>query len=228
MPAAFNVYTVPLFGAAVASFLLLLLTLPQFRRPGAKPMLGFLLAIVVWTVSYGLMLSTVSPTQRLFWHNVRFLGPTLTTLSIFVFALQYSGRQDLVTARNVAALGLVPAITNLLVWTNPAHGLVRATTTVAQPPGSLVRLTFEWGPWYYVHTAYSYLLALGAMGLFAERYLRLGESDSELKQTRTMFLATIAPLAGNAVFLFGLSEVDFAPFGFAVSAVLMVAAIALY
>ncbi|WP_136715236.1 histidine kinase N-terminal 7TM domain-containing protein [Halorientalis salina] len=228
MALAFNIYTVPLFAAAAISTVLLLLTLPQHRRPGAKPMIGFLTAIVVWTVSYGMMLGAGSPVRRLFWHNLRFVGPTLATLSIFVFAVEYTGRADLMTTRNVLLLALVPVLTNLLVWTNGLHHLVRASTTVVEPPGSIVRLQFDWGPWYYLHAAYSYLLAIGSMVLFVEKYLRLGESPTAVKQTRTMFLATIAPLLGNAVYLVGLTEIDFAPFGFALSAVLMITAIAVY
>jgi len=228
MALAFNVYTVPLFAAAAISFVLLLLTFPQRGRPGAWPMIGFLAAIVVWTVSYGMMLGTVSPATRLFWHNLRFVGPALTTLAIFVFALEYTGRSDLVTRRNVLLLAVVPILTNLLVWTNQFHHLVRATTTVVEPAGNIVRLEFSWGPWYYLHVIYSYLLAIGSMALFVEKFLRLGESSSSVKQARTMFYATIAPLFGNLVYLLGLTEVDFAPFGFTLSAVLIVAAIAVY
>ncbi|MFB6179298.1 MAG: histidine kinase N-terminal 7TM domain-containing protein [Halorientalis sp.] len=228
MALALNVYTVPLFVAAAISFGLLLLTLPQRGRPGAWPMIGFLTAIVVWSVAYGMMLGTRSPVHRLFWHNLRFLGPTLATLSIFVFAVEYTGRSKLVTPRNVLMLAILPVLTNLLVWTNAYHHLVRANVTVVHPPSHIVRLAFHWGPWYYVHAAYSYVLALGAMALFAERYLRLGESQASVKQSRTMFFATFAPLLGNLVYLLGFTEIDFAPFGFALSALLMLAAIALY
>ena len=228
MGVGLNLYTVPLFVATAISGALLLVTLPQRRRPGAWPMIGFLFAIVAWTLSYGMMLGTTDPVGRLFWHNARFLGPSLATLSIFVFALEYTGRVDHVTPRLVALLAVIPVLTNVLVWTNSAHHLVRASVTVVEPPGQLVRLEFSWGPWYYLHAAYSYVLAIGAMVLFVEKYLRLGESPQAVKQARTMFLATTAPLLGNAVYLVGLTDVDFAPFGFTLSGVLIVAAIAVY
>lgn len=228
MALALNIYTVPLFAAAAISFALLLLTFPQRGRPGAWPMIGFLIAIIAWSVSYGVMLGTPSPVDRLFWHNLRFLGPTLATLSIFVFAMEYTGRSALMTRRTVLLLAIVPVLTNVLVWTNSAHHLVRATVTVVEPPGSTVRLQFTWGPWYYLHALYSYILAIGSMVLFTEKYLRLGESPTAVRQARTMFFATIAPLLGNLVYLVGLTKVDFAPFGFALSAVLIVAAIAIY
>jgi lipid-A-disaccharide synthase-like uncharacterized protein len=228
MGVLFNVYTVPLFVAAAISAVLLALTVPQRGKKGAWPMIGFLTAIVVWTVSYGMMLGTEDPVRALTWHNLRFLGPTLATLSIFLFALEYTGRSEMLTPELFWKLALVPILTNVLVWTNEYHNLVRVATHVVAPHGSVDRLHFEWGLWYYFHALYSYLLALGAMVLFAEKYLRYGESMATVKQTRTMFLATFAPLIGSAVYVAGLTDLDLAPFGFAVSAVLMIAAIVFY
>jgi len=228
MGIALNVFTVPLFVAAVISAGLLLLTLPQRGKTGAWPMIGLLSASVVWTGSYGMMLGTAEPTSRLFWHNLRFVGPTVAPLAIFVFALEYTGRTRRMTLRNVAYLSVIPILTNVLVWTNGSHHLIRATTTVVGPPGAIVRFAFDWGPWYFLHALYAYVLAMGAMILFVEKYLRLGESATAVKQTRTMFMATLAPLVGSAVYQAGLTQIDFAPFGFAVSAILIIAAITFY
>jgi hypothetical protein len=222
-----NIYTIPLFLAAFICLGLLLLTVVQQSRKGAWPMIGLLLAIVIWTISYSLMLESSSPQARLQWQNVRFIGPTLATLSVFVFALEYTGRGRYVTRRNVYLLAVVPVLTNLFVWTN-FMGLVRETVTVVRPPGSLVRFRIEWGPWFYVHAIYSYLLGFGAIALFAEKGLRFGASPAETKRTRMMLLAVLLPLVGSLVHVAGFTEFDFAPFGFAVSAVMLLAAIALY
>lgn len=227
MSPALTVYTGPLFLAALVCLGLLAVTVPQRNRAGAWPIIGFLAAIATWTVAYGLQLGSSAPASRLFWHDVSFVGPTLATLSIFVFALQYSVRDHLVTRRNALLLAIVPVLTNVLVWTDP-FGLVRSGVHVVAPAESVVRLRFEWGPWYYVHVLYSYALAVGAAGLFVEKWLRLGESTASLKQSRTMLLATVAPLVGYTVYLAGLTRIDLSPLGFAVSAVLLFAAIVGY
>lgn len=225
---ALTEYTVPLFVAAVISAGLLAVTIPQRGRKGAWAVIGFLTAIVAWTVSYALLLGTDTPAQRLLWNNVRFLGPTLATLSIFVFALQYTGRDDVLTARNLVLLAVVPLVTNVLVWTNASHGLVRTGIRVVSPPGSAVRLDISWGPWYYVHALYSYLLATGALLLFVEKWLRLGETPAAVKRTRLLLLATVVPLVGSVVYNVGLTRIDFAPFGFTISGVLMLLAVRQY
>jgi len=223
-----NLYTVPLYISAAISLGLLMLTFPQRYRRGAWPMIGFLTAVFIWTMSYALMLGSTAPLQRLWWHNFRFVGPTLATLSIFLFAIEYTGRETHLSRRRVLLLAVIPILTNILVWTNGSHGLVRSVTTVINPPGSLVRLEYTWGPWYWLHAAYSYLLGFGAIVLFVEKYLRLGESPKAIKQTRMMLFATFLPLMGNVVYAIGLTQIDFAPFTFAISAVLFLAAIAVY
>ncbi|MFB6164682.1 MAG: histidine kinase N-terminal 7TM domain-containing protein [Haloarculaceae archaeon] len=227
MSIALTTYTVPLFVAALVCLGLLAMMVPQRNRTGARPIIGFLSAVVLWTLSQAMLLGSSAPDSRLFWHAVHFVGPTLATLSIFVFALQYSGRAHLVTRRKVLALSVVPVLTNLLAWTNP-FGLLLAGVSVVAPPGSVVRLEFAWGPWYYVHLLYTYALAIAAMALFVEKWLRLGESAESLKQSRTLVAATIAPLLGNLLYLLGVTQIDLAPIGFAVSAVLLLVALVFY
>jgi len=218
---------VPLFVAAAIAAVLFGLTVVQRGRTGALPMSGFLGAIVIWTVSYGLMLGTVDPETRLIWLNLRFLGPTAATLSIFVFALQYTGRERYVTTRNVFLLALVPALTNVIVWTNPG-GLLYDHVRVIAPAGELVRTEVVYGPWFWVHTAYSYVLGMAAVTLFLEKWLRIGQTESEERLTRNLLLATVIPFSGNAVHLLGLTALDLAPFGFVVSGVFILAGIAWY
>lgn len=218
---------VPLFVAAAIGAVLFGLTVVQRGRTGVLPMTGFLGAIVIWTVSYGLMLGTTDPQTRMIWLNLRFLGPTAATLSIFVFALQYTGREAHVTTRNVLLLALVPAVTNVLVWTN-AGGLVYEHVRVIAPVGELVRMEVSYGPWFWVHTAYSYLLGMAAVTLFLEKWLRIGQTASEERLTRNLLLATVIPFSGNAIHLLGLYPLDLAPYGFVVSGVFILAGIAWY
>ncbi len=218
---------VPLFVAAAIAAVLFGLTVAQRGRTGAIPMSGFLGAIVIWTVSYGLMLGTTDPQSRMVWLNLRFVGPTVATLSIFVFAVQYTGRGAYVTPRNVALLSVVPLVTNVLVWTNAGNMMFQYVRVVA-PVGDLVRTEVVYGPWFWVHTAYSYLLGMGAVTLFLEKWLRIGQSDSEERLTRNLLLATVIPFSGNLIHLLGLSPLDLAPFGFVVSGAFILAAIALH
>jgi len=63
----------------------------------------------------------------------------VATLSIFVFALQYTGRRQYASVQNVLLLSLVPLVTNVLVWTN-AYEFVCDHVRVVAPAGDLIRL----------------------------------------------------------------------------------------
>jgi len=62
--------------------------------------------------------------------------------------------------------------------------------------------------------------------LFLEKWLRIGQTETEERLTRTLLLATVIPFTGNVVHLLGLSSLDLAPFGSVVSGVFVLAGIA--
>jgi hypothetical protein len=225
MGLTFTVYSVPQFAAAAICASLFAVTAPQYRRQGAVPLLGLFAGASVWAASYGLLLGTAAPARRLLWANIGILGFTLATLSLFVFAIQYTGRQSFVTPTLVGALAVIPLVTNVLVWTNGAHHLVRSLIYVVEPVGTPVRLQIAWGPWYYVHVGYSVLLGLGTLTLFTEKLLRYGESPAAIWQTRSLFVAAATPLVAYVVHLLGLIRVNVAPIGFAVGGTFVLVAI---
>lgn len=98
------------------------------------------------------------------------MSPVVT----LVFALQYTDRDELVTRRNLILLFVVPVLTNIVIWGNPLTTELLAGeqglwgTYVYNPSSdALVQLTITWGPWFLVHTIYSFLAGLSAVGLFA-------------------------------------------------------------
>lgn len=68
--------------------------------------------------------------------------------------------------RAAPGLLVVPLLTVVLVWTSPLHGLMRQEASLALG-GPFPVLSQTWGPWYWVHTAYSSLLNLSSLVLTA-------------------------------------------------------------
>jgi signal transduction histidine kinase len=109
--------------AAVAGTLVLARYVLDYRdRPGATWFLGVLLAQSVWCGAYGTALLTSDPTVRVALEQVVWIGTVWTGLAFLAFALEYTGRGDVVSGPafgTVAALGVVATA---LVVTNPLHG----------------------------------------------------------------------------------------------------------
>lgn len=214
-----SVTTVPLFLAALVTAGLFALTAQYREKKGAYTMLALFGSIAIWCVAYALQLGT----GDVVWNRVRFVGIAAAPVAVFVFALQFTGRNDLVTPRNVALLSVMPVLTNVVIWTNGAHGLF----------GTFTASGVETGIWFWIHAVYSYLLALGAIALFVRHWLRLGTSAETLQRTRAFLLATLFPALGSFLTVSGLAAsfgigFDLGPYGFALSGMFISAAIFYY
>lgn len=220
-------YTIPLGIAALVVAAMLALTITQRDQKGAYVMMGLFTPIVVWAGAYALQLASTGLGQALFWNTVRFAGPAFVAPTFLVFALQYTGREHLITRRNVALLSAIPTLTVVLIWTNHfgLHGLVRASAEVVTV-GGIERLDFTWGPWYYVHALYSFALTFGAIGLFVS-YLREA-TDRSLRQTQLFLLGSLFPTMGSLLFAADFTAIDWGPVAYVVTAVLLVVAIFYY
>ena len=186
------------------------------------PFLGMATAISIWSIGYALELSFASLTRKLLWAQVQYIGITFTAVSWFMFAYVFRNPNVRNLKTMTLLLSIVPLATIIIAFTNNQHGLLWSQTSLVDS-GAVPMLSVEYGGWFWIHSAYSYLLILGGIGLFV-RTLRLFPNQFRW-QSVILILAAATPLMGNALYLAGLSpipHVDLTPFSFAVSALLIV------
>ncbi len=118
-------YTMPqiwLVGATVTSALFML-----WRRrdvPAARTGALLLIAGAIWVLCYALELSSVDLPAKVLWAKMQVIGIVMIPIIWLAFALQYTGREQWLSPRNLALLSIVPLVMVLLAFTNEAHGLV--------------------------------------------------------------------------------------------------------
>src|SRR6185369_11775368 len=103
----------------------------------------------------------------------------------------------------LAGLAVIPLTTLVLVWSNELHGLIWSHLELESRLGlSLWKATY--GPWFWVHSAYSYLVLAGATLLI----LRETRRDPVFFQSQRVLLLVgmLIPWATNALYLTGLTE----------------------
>jgi PAS domain S-box-containing protein len=165
------------------TFFLLLLTLSLFvtvgfalyalrhwQTPGARPFALILLGYGLYTVWYACELLAPSLAAKVAWDNAQFTATDIIIIGYLWFALEYT--------RRAAAIrwvlpwcGGILALNALLVWTNPAHHLVRsASALLAQ--GNVTILTYTYGPWFWAYIAYLVLGVLAAVGVLFMSFVR--------------------------------------------------------
>ena len=208
-------YAVPLFGAALICLLVAGLGW-QRRGPGATAYAVLLLSVAIWAAGYGLELLSEPLAQKLFWSKVQYIGIVVVPVAWLIFALQYS---DLVAHPGIpllAVLMAVPLTTLALLWNPSATSLIWTNAQIIEG-SSIGLLRLSYGPWFWVHTAYSYFV-WAAAAIILLRAMRLSPLLYR-KQGLAVGIAVFSPWVLNVVYVIGVVDVDPTPFGFTITGV---------
>lgn len=191
------------------------------RVQGAHPFVGLMASFAFVSLFHLLGLFAYDPRWRVALNDVRWTWTALLPLFWLLFALEYTGNDELTSPRAVRALAAIPAVTILLVWTNDWHGLMWTHDAVVVVEG-LAIMDLGLGPWFWVWTAYMY--AAGFVGSFL--LLRLVWASEYLftDQSILLVVGVAAPLAASVVTTFELvpnlePALDLAPYSFGVTGV---------
>ncbi len=211
----FTPYVIPLILAALISISLGLYAWGRRKSiPAGTSFAVLMLLLTEWSLGYTLELGSTDLPTILFWARVEYLGIALVTVAWFVFALQFANQDKWLTRRNLILLAVVPAFTQLVVWTNEAHGLMWSRTAL-DTSGPFPALDTTFGPWFWVHSAYSYVLLL--LGTILIIRSTLSSPRLYRLQSGFLLLAVLAPWLANGLYLSGLSplsQIDLTPFAF--------------
>lgn len=212
----------PVFPTVAAVLALVLAALAWDRRPahGATSFAVAMLAVAVWSAASVLELVAVDPATDLFYARLSYVGITAFPPAWLLFAVAYAGGESLVDRRPVLLLSVEPILVLALVFTHAQHGLFwTAIEPVAHEGIQLYE--YSYGPAFWLHTAYSYVLILGGFAV-----LIAGTAGSPVvggRQIAGLVLAGIPPLTGNLLTLADLAVVpagvDFTSVGFAIGGI---------
>lgn len=193
----------------------------QRGMPGGAPLVGLLLALVVWSVGYGCEIAASGLDQKVLWVKVQYAGIVVVPLTVLGFLLQYAGRGAWLRWRRVVVVSTIPVATLVLAWSGQLHDLVWSAAPGPVRGGR--PLALDHGPAFYVDVVFTYCVLLLAAPLVAGRWpLR----RSLRRQAIALALALAAPWLGNVLYVVGVKPagLDLTPIGFAVTAVAFVLA----
>jgi PAS domain S-box-containing protein len=178
--------------------------------------------VVVWSIAVMLRLSATTMSAERTWHSVRFIGPAFGSVGYFLFTAVYTNHERWFRRRRLLGLFSVPVITTVLVWTNPEHMLVRATTEAAGT-GPFV-MTYTPGPWFIAHSLYSYALVLAGTVWLVHRFWEHRGHVFFRGQILSVLFGVLMVSTANGLFNLGVTAVDWTPVAGAVSAVVFAVA----
>jgi PAS domain S-box-containing protein len=213
-------YVLPLLATALIAVSLAIYSWRKRPAPGATPFFIMMLAVAEWTFGYALELSSADRESIVFWAKLEYLGIVIGPVAALVLALEYTGHESWLTFRGRVLLLVVPIVTVVLVWTNELHGLIWSRVEI-DTTTSIALLDVEYGVWFVMHTAYSYLVMI--FGILLVIFALIRSPRPYRGQAAVLVLSGIAPLSGNAVYLLKLNpfpHLDLTPFAFTVAGLL--------
>ena len=193
-----TIYQIPLFVIGAIAVVLAASVWHQRGKPGAIATAVMMVCLAIWSLAYGVELGSHNLGIRLILTRIQYVGISLVPLAWYLFARQFSAGRTHLSRTQVALLLIIPLITMALSWTNPSHGLMSHGASIDNS-GPVPRVCKTYGPWFWVHAAYSYLLlALGSYRLISTM---LSKSSIYRAQTVWVVLAALIPWVANGLYL---------------------------
>ncbi len=196
----FSPYVPLMMAAAAISLAVASFTLRRRSAPGCIPLAIVNFGGMLWALAIGLQLASGSFEYAVAFHKVAFVGMDVIGVAMIAFAAAYSGHRRWVTAGTLLALSLLPIMTQVLVWTSDYHTLIWIDLTF-EYHGSQALLREQPGIWWWLDTAYTYLLMAGSVAMLARMFFR--EPGLYRRQAAALLAAVMVPVVADVAFVYG-------------------------
>ncbi len=125
---------VPVLAAVVTGGCGAYIGLHKRLAPGARACCVMMLSQTWWSLGYVGELLAPDLRGKVFWDDVQLPPPFFVALGLLFFSYEYTGRSTRALWHWLWAFALLPAATCAWVFTDPLHGLARASAHIASDP----------------------------------------------------------------------------------------------
>jgi signal transduction histidine kinase len=207
-----------LLPVAISVFLAIEAWKPRFE-PNGRVFSLLMIAIAIWSAAYGLELASTTFESMVFWLKVEYIAIPFITPLMLLLVYRITDISGGAKANRFSYLIIIPVLTMFFSITNEYHNIYYSGITL-EASGKLALLNLEFGPWYYVHVVYSYLLIFVALYLLIRKLYY--QHALFRNQLLFLLLALLIPLIVFSVYFLGympVENIDPTPFAFALSGV---------
>ena len=197
----FNPYIMPLLAAGALMLAIAYWVWNYRSERWAKTFAVLALFCAFYALTYAMEISSVSLDILFFWLKVEYIAVAFIPAILLLFAYDYSGRAGRSYLKISVVLAIIPFLTLIVLYTNQYHYLFYQTFRIDHG-GLFPVITFERGPWYWVHSAYIIFSILLANIFFVLMWFNANQVFR--KQISLILLASLIPWLG---FIFYLTRV---------------------
>lgn len=182
---------------------------------------GLMVGFTLYSVAHLIGLLVIHPRWRLVWESLQWTGAAIIPLFWVLFAIEYTGYEDMLTPRTIGILSIIPVLTVMFSWTNGWHGWMWTQNTVVLVEG-LAILEQQFGPWTLVFIIFSY--GMFSVGGFLIIRLIWVSDHFYASQAGLLLVGLAIPLLANGLTVLGLTVIqnpalDLTPYAFLVTGV---------
>jgi diguanylate cyclase (GGDEF)-like protein/PAS domain S-box-containing protein len=216
------IHIIPLIAAGIS--LLVAVSVWQKKEvPGSICLAYLMVALAEWTFLETIEKSVYGEASKILVSKIQYLGIVSVPVLFLIFAARYSQQDRWLNRRREIGLWLLPALTLILVFTNEWHQLHWS--------GFIFNFETNWltylhGPWFWIHTIFSYLCIFLATVLLIRSIFLIRESYR--RQIWLVLVGALVPWIANIIYLFGktpISGLDPTPIALIVTGLLITVSI---
>ncbi len=192
-------YVLPLYLSATLLMSLAMYAWWYREEPVALP---FALALVIgatWPLTYGLELSSIPLADKVTWIRIRHLFLPYLPLAWLLLVYTYVQDRAIHNWKRILVLAVIPTTTAVLALTSSRHDLFRFNFEIARL-GQLEIVTYQNGPWNWVHLIYTYVLFIIVLGMLVRRLWQT--NDFQRKQALLVSASILLPLITDVLIQF--------------------------
>ena len=210
-------YFIPFIACGILLAILGMLVWHHRSYPCTRSFSFLMVAASLWAFCTALELTSADlPTQMLA-IRIEYLAIVTIPIAWLLFAIEYTGREHWLTRKNIALLLIIPAFTVILVVTNQFHHLFYPAVSETVIEGLSYHIV-TYGPAFWIHSIYSYLIITIAILLIIQRFVFTYTLFRV--QVITILVAVLIPLFFNIALVSrvgSLALIDPTPFALLIS-----------
>lgn len=162
------------------------------RKAATRTFALLMIAIAEWLFCMAGWGLSPTPGAAMVWFWLQFLGVSAAPVLLIIYVQTFNGRTTDGTFISRWPLWVVPAITQLLAWSNAGHRLMFRSVTFTPVAGTLALTDWDPGPWFLIHSAYSFLLIAAALVTMVRVILR--SAGVFRRQLLALLIAIVPPV----------------------------------
>ncbi len=212
-------WAIPSFLGTCISLYMLVYAVRRIPAPTGAYVAAFSVAVAWWCAMQWAGMLWQNLDYRYLFAQLQYIGIATVPVLWLAIALSYSGRHAFLS-RWSALLWIFPVMTVVMAITNEFHGLLwQRFELIPNAPGLLI----DYGPWFRVNLAWSYMAVLAGTLLIC---MRIGLAPLYRMQLVAAVMAPLIVVAINLPFVTGgrYLPIDPTPIGFVLAAALMLLA----